>query len=85
VLFAVSILQPGEEDAVRRAHDRLREELRPWSTGGTIHNLSGLSAVGPDRVKLAFTPADYTRLTKAKAKYDPDNMFRINLNIPPAT
>ncbi|TDO46642.1 FAD/FMN-containing dehydrogenase [Kribbella sp. VKM Ac-2527] len=85
VLFAVSILQPGEEDTVRRAHDRLREELRPWSTGGTIHNLSGLSAVGPDRVKLAFTPADYTRLTKAKAKYDPDNMFRINLNIPPAT
>ena len=85
VLFAVSILQPGQEETVRRAHDRLREEMGPWSTGGTINNLSGLSAVGPDRVKLAFTPADYTRLTKAKAKYDPDNMFRINLTIPPAT
>ncbi|HKF55334.1 MAG TPA: BBE domain-containing protein, partial [Blastocatellia bacterium] len=38
----------------------------------------------PERVKLAFAPADYARLARVKAIYDPQNMFRINFNIPPA-
>ncbi|BCB77447.1 FAD-binding oxidoreductase [Phytohabitans flavus] len=83
LLFASGLLRPGAEDAVRGAHDRLHEAMRPWSTGGSAYNFSGARDADPERVRLAFTPADYTRLAKAKATYDPDNMFRLNLNIPP--
>jgi hypothetical protein len=55
------------------------------ATGATIYNFSGLSDADPERVKLGFAPADYARLARAKAIYDPQNMFRINFNIPPAS
>jgi hypothetical protein len=28
--------------------------------------------------------ANYTHLTEVKAKYDPDNLFRVNQNVPPS-
>jgi FAD/FMN-containing dehydrogenase len=82
-LFAAAIVRPGQHDAIRRAHEQLHETMRPWATGGTTYNFSGVGDADPERVRLAFTPADYARLAKAKATYDPDNMFRINFNIPP--
>ena len=84
MIFANCNLQPGQEDAMRRAHEQLHEKMLPWATGGTIYNFSGLSDAHPERVRLAFSPADYARLARAKAIYDPQNMFRINFNIPPA-
>jgi hypothetical protein len=84
IIFAAGVLEPEREDAMRRAHDELHEQMRPWATGGTIYNFSGVRDADPERVKLAFAPADYARLARAKAIYGPENMFRINFNIPPA-
>ncbi len=39
----------------------------------------------PEQVRAAFSPEDYRRLRQIKRAYDPDNIFRINHNIPPAT
>jgi FAD/FMN-containing dehydrogenase len=83
-LFAVGVLQPGLEDAVRQAHERLHEAMRPWATGRMLYNFAGVRDADPERVKLAFSPDDYPRLAKTKATFDPDNVFRINHNIPPA-
>lgn len=83
-LFATCPVRPGEVDAAREVHDRLQEAMRPWATGSLTYNFCGSRDAAPERVKLAFTPADYARLAKAKATYDPTNMFRVNLNIPPA-
>ncbi|MBI3158317.1 MAG: BBE domain-containing protein [Chloroflexi bacterium] len=40
---------------------------------------------GPARVRDAYPPAHWERLTAIKAKYDPDNLFRLNQNVPPET
>jgi FAD/FMN-containing dehydrogenase len=39
---------------------------------------------GEARVHAAYPGATYDRLAAVKAQYDPDNLFRLNQNIPPA-
>jgi FAD/FMN-containing dehydrogenase len=38
---------------------------------------------GEDRIREAYGAAKYDRLKAFKRKYDPDNLFRLNQNIPP--
>jgi FAD/FMN-containing dehydrogenase len=38
----------------------------------------------PEEVCTAYDPDAYQRLTELKARYDPENIFRLNHNIPPA-
>jgi len=39
---------------------------------------------GEERVRAAYPGATWDRLRAVKAQYDPDNLFRLNQNIPPA-
>ena len=58
-------------------------ELKPWTGKGVYTNM--LNADENDRVVEAYGGAEkYARLGAIKAKYDPNNMFRINANILPA-
>jgi FAD/FMN-containing dehydrogenase len=43
-----------------------------------------LADEGEQRVRAAYPGATWERLTAVKAIYDPDNVFRLNQNIPPA-
>src|SRR5262249_33181334 len=81
LLCAVGLLRPGLENERRAAHDGLAEALRPWATASKVYNFIGARDADPQRVRQAFTSADYARLTRVKATYDPGNLFRINLNI----
>jgi FAD/FMN-containing dehydrogenase len=58
------------------------ERTRPFSTGGTYINF--LLAEDDTRRTAATYGANYQRLQRVKATYDPGNLFRVNRNIPPA-
>jgi FAD/FMN-containing dehydrogenase len=57
------------------------EELHPTSAGGAYVNF--MMEEGADRVRASYR-GNYERLTRIKERYDPDNVFHINQNIPPA-
>jgi hypothetical protein len=42
-----------------------------------------LTDEGEERIRAAYGPARYDRLKALKRKYDPENFFRRNQNIPP--
>jgi FAD/FMN-containing dehydrogenase len=54
--------------------------LEPFSRGVYVNFTSDDAA---DRVRLAYTPEQWARLTAVKAAYDPTNFFRLNANISP--
>ena len=55
--------------------------MRPVSTGGVYVNELGLDE-SDARIQGAYG-SNYPRLAQLKAKYDPENLFRLNANIPP--
>jgi FAD/FMN-containing dehydrogenase len=57
------------------------QELHPTSAGGAYINFMGDE--GQDRVRASYL-GNYDRLSQLKARYDPQNFFHINQNIPPA-
>src|SRR6266545_634685 len=55
--------------------------LEPWHQ--TVY-VNFLEDEGEERIRTAYGVERYDRLKNLKRKYDPDNFFRINQNIPPS-
>ncbi|MEU8358283.1 FAD-binding oxidoreductase [Nonomuraea sp. NPDC048882] len=88
-LYYAGMLTPGlapgaDLTAVRAAHEAVRRALAPWATGGQVLNFLYGDQATPENVRRAYEPGDYERLTRLKAAWDPENLFRLNHNIPPA-
>jgi FAD/FMN-containing dehydrogenase len=62
--------------------DEFDAAIRPWSTGYTYVNF--LDEHGGRPVGAAYDPATLQRLAELKRGHDPDNVFRVNHNVPPA-
>lgn len=74
-------LDAAEDAAVHSAWtESLWQTIRPEGSGVYVNFLQ---AEGAARVGDAYPPATYARLAEIKRKYDPQNMFRFNQNIPP--
>jgi FAD/FMN-containing dehydrogenase len=56
-------------------------KMHPYSAGGAYVNM--MMDEGPDRVKASYRD-NYARLAQVKARFDPQNLFRVNQNIKPA-
>lgn len=54
--------------------------VHSYNAGGGYINF--MMEEGEDRVQATYGP-NYRRLTQIKAKYDPENLFRVNQNIKP--
>jgi hypothetical protein len=73
--------EPAQADENIAWARRFWSAVQPFASGHVYVN--ELSAdEGEDRVRLAFG-VNYARLTHIKAKYDPDNLFRLNANVKP--
>lgn len=70
----------GDDEIIAWA-DRLHEAMLPHGNGRVYVNLLGDGE--PERVPDAYGP-NYARLARLKARWDPDNIFRANHNVPPA-
>jgi hypothetical protein len=73
---------PANADRISQWTRDYWEDLHPTSAGGGYVNF--LMDEGADRVKASYRD-NYERLARVKAHYDPDNVFHINQNIPPAS
>ena len=80
-LFGVGALMPPIADAVPGAIARLMEAGAPWSTGGTMVNFHGVPGDDADRARPWPHPT-FERLQRARATYDPANLFRFGHAIP---
>jgi FAD/FMN-containing dehydrogenase len=72
--------QDADQIAWARAYAAM---LEPYSTGTTYVNYMTEDEPS-DRVRAAYGEAKFARLRDIKKRYDPDNVFRFNQNIPPA-
>jgi FAD/FMN-containing dehydrogenase len=74
--------KPGEADEPNVAWVRNTwQRARPFAAGGLYVNEIGADE-GGDRVRQAYG-ANYSRLARIKAEYDPRNLFKLNANIQP--
>ena len=83
IMVNLAAFYEGADDrAVRQAWvDDFAAALRQGDAGAYV-NFLGVE--GEARVRAAYPGSTWDRLTAIKATYDPDNLFRLNQNIPPA-
>jgi FAD/FMN-containing dehydrogenase len=73
--------QPEDKAAHETWVTNFAEALRQ-SDGGAYVNFLGED--GQARIRAAYPGRTWNRLQEIKARYDPNNLFRLNQNIPPA-
>jgi FAD/FMN-containing dehydrogenase len=74
-----------QDPAERSLHDAWVADLAGELSDGDAAGYVGfLGDEGEDRTRAAYPGATWERLAEVKARYDPDNLFRLNQNVPPA-
>lgn len=71
---------PANADRISQWAKDYWQELHPTAAGGTYVNF--LMQEGAERVRDSYG-ANYPRLVAIKRRYDPNNLFHVNQNIPP--
>ncbi len=83
MMINVASFYEGPDD--REQRERWVSEFSKALSNGDLGGYVGfLADEGEDRVRAAYPGGTWERLRRVKAQYDPDNLFRLNQNIPPA-
>jgi hypothetical protein len=82
-VFTSAYPGPGQAAAAGQ-QVALHRQLRPWSGGRMLYNFAAAPDGRAADASAAFSEPVFTRLRRVKAAWDPGNLFRFNVNIPPA-
>jgi FAD/FMN-containing dehydrogenase len=77
-----STMPPGARAGAEHTISTIGQRIQQWTTGSLY--LNAIDEFGAGRVKQAYSPETWDRLARVKRRYDPDNLFRFNRNIPAA-
>jgi FAD/FMN-containing dehydrogenase len=83
IMVNLAAFYDGPADKARRQAwvDDFAAALRQGDGGAYVNFLGD---EGPEAVRRAYPGPTWDRLVEVKRRYDPDNLFRLNQNIPPA-
>jgi FAD binding domain-containing protein/berberine-like enzyme len=81
IMVNVASFYEGDEDRPRR--EAWVEDLTAALKGAPGAYVNFVNDEGPARVREAYPGATWDRLVRVKRRYDPDNRFRRNQNVPP--
>jgi FAD/FMN-containing dehydrogenase len=81
LLILAQWADPTRSDEIVAWARRAFERLRPHLEDAVYVN--NLGSEGGARVRAAYGP-NHVRLAELKRRYDPDNVFRLNHNVPPS-
>ena len=82
MMINVASFYEGSDDRPRR-EEWVSDFAKALSNGDLSGYVGFLADEGQDRVRAAYPGATWDQLRRVKATYDPDNLFRLNQNIPP--
>jgi hypothetical protein len=83
IAFESTWTNPADNDANIAWAREAWAGMREFASDGVYLNFPGFGEEKEALLKAAYGP-NYNRLRALKAKYDPTNLFRMNVNIPPA-
>ncbi|HEX8026206.1 MAG TPA: FAD-binding protein, partial [Candidatus Limnocylindrales bacterium] len=83
IMVNVAVFYGGAAD--RDEKTAWADEFAAWLSGGDpAAYVNFLADEGDAKIRAAYPHGAYERLARIKRRYDPDNVFRGNQNIPPA-
>jgi FAD/FMN-containing dehydrogenase len=82
LLWVVSSWWEGDDEEQVDWCRGVFDAMEPHSTGAVYVN--ALGDEGGERVRAGYADATWPRLVAAKDRWDPDNVFHLNQNIPPS-
>ena len=83
IMVNIAAFYDGPEDHLVRAA-WVDEVVAALHQGDDAAYVNFLADEGPERVRAAYPGATWDRLAAVKATYDPENVFALNQNVPPA-
>ena len=83
VTAEASWTDPAQNDEAIGWAREVFDAMGRYTTGRVYLNFPGLGEEKEELARAGYGE-NYDRLAELKAKYDPDNLFRMNINIPPA-
>ena len=86
-LLIIGCWEHAGDDEVNRSWTRETwQSMQPHASEGVYVNYLGTEEdEGSNRLAAAYGPGKFARLVALKQTYDPDNLFRMNQNIRPAS
>jgi FAD/FMN-containing dehydrogenase len=82
LLWVIAAWEGGDDERhVGWARETL-DAVTPWDSGTGYVN--GLDADGQEQVRAGYDAPTWRRLVAAKDRWDPDNVFHLNGNVPPS-